>query len=221
LRINSTFRSVFFILTLVFIQSSNLFADAGLAFRFKIELQNEDQKLIGYVYHYTYSNGYQKEKESFSDYFLREFNNRPYLYKEVHSLSLSNNLELDFFLQKNRYKFKKQEITNLKLLETKELTVGERIFSIENKEVYNLIGKTAFNSEVIYYPWMENCCFYVIDFDKKQDIKKIKSNLDSLIKKYFNEKSQEINEGFFQVFKKKRETLLSQNVLILQYCDQL
>lgn len=221
LRINSTFRTVFFILTFVFIQSSNLFADAGLAFRYKIELQNEDQKLIGYVYHYTYSNGYQKEKESFSDYFLREFNNNPYLYKEVHSLSLSNNIELDFFLQKNKYEFKKQEITNLKLLETKEFTVRERIFSIENKSVYNLIGKTAFNSEVIYHSWMENCCFYIIDFNKKHDVKKIKSNLDSLIMKHFNEKSQEINEVFFNAFKERRKKLLGQNVLILQYCNQL
>jgi hypothetical protein len=207
-------KKVFFILTFAIFYSINSFADAGLAFRYKVALQNENQKITGYIYHYTYSNGYNKEKESFCDYFLREFHNTPYLYKEVRSLTLSNNIELDFFLPKNKLEFSKQEITNVKLLESKEFAVGERIFSIENKSVYNLIGKALFNIDSIYYSWMENCTFFIVDFDKKHDIKELNMDLDSLIKKHFNEKSQELNINFHLNFRQKREKLLTENVLI-------
>lgn len=214
-------KKVFFILAFTILYSLNFFADAGLAFRYKLELQNENQKLTGYVYHYTYSDGYKKKKESFCDYFLREFHNTPYLYAEVRSLTLSNNLELDFFLPKNKLEFSKQEITNVKLLEAKEFTVGERIFSIENKNVYNLVGKASYKVGGIYYPWMENCSFYIIDFNTNHDITELKMNLDYLIKKHFNEKLQELNINFNLNFRQKRKKLLRENVLIFQYCDAL
>lgn len=220
-KINYMLKKVFFILAFTIFYSLNFFADAGLAFRYKVELQNKSQKITGYIYHYTYSVGYKKEKESFCDYFLREFHNTPYLYKEVRSLTLSNNLELDFFLPKNKLEFLKQEIKNVKLLEAKEFTVGERIFSIENKNVYNLIGKASYTLGGIYYPWMENCSFYIVDFDKKRDIKELNMDLDSLIKKHFNEKLKEFNIEFYQDFRQKREKLLNENVLIFQYCDVL
>ena len=151
---------ILLILTLLLIQNFNLYADAGLAYRYKVELQNGNEKTTGYIYHYTYSNGYENEKESFCDYFKRNFNNKPYLYKEVHSLNLSENFELDFSLPKNKLAFSLENITDIKLFEEKKFTVGEKIFLIEDENVYNLIGETSFNKEVIYYRWMENCCSF-------------------------------------------------------------
>lgn len=95
------------LLIIFIIPFSNLYADAGLAFRYKVEIQKKNKEyIIGYVYHYTYSEGYNDLDESFCDYFTRDFNNRPYLYLEIKSLELSDNLKLDFSL-----------IENIKLLE--------------------------------------------------------------------------------------------------------
>ena len=212
---------VLLILTFLFIQSFNLYADAGLAFRYKVEIQNENEKITGYIYHYTYSNGFDNEKESFCDYFTRDFNNESYLYKEVHSLNLSENFELDFSLPKNKLKFNLEKITDIKLLEEKEFSVGQKIFLIENQNIYNLIGKTSFNKEGIYYQWMENCSFYIIDFNSGKNIEKIKMNLDSLITKHFNDKLQHVNEEFYENYNKEREKLLNERILIFQYCDAL
>jgi hypothetical protein len=212
---------IFIIFALVLIQNFSSFADAGLAFRYKVELQNKNETITGYVYHYTYSSGYNDEKESFCDYFTRDFNNTPYLYKEVHSLNLFENLEIDFFLPKNRLKFSLKNITNVKLLEEIEFTVGQKVFLIENENVYNLIGKTSFNIDGIYYPWMENCSFHIIDFNKVKSFEKVKKNLDSLITKHFNTDLQVVDEEFYEIFYKEKEKMLKEKVLIFQYCDQL
>ncbi len=212
---------ILLVLIIVLIQSFNLYADAGLAFRYKVELQYDNIKKTGYIYHYTYSDGYKKEKESFCDYFIRDFNNKPYLYKEIHSLNLSENFELDFFLPENRSEFNLKKITNIRLLEEKEFTVGEKIILIENKNVYDLIGQETFNRDGIYYSWMENCSFFIIAFNKEKNIVKTKTTLDSLIKKHFNNELQIFDEKFYKSFNKVKKQLLNESILVFQYCDAL
>lgn len=212
---------VLLILTFLLIQSFNLHADAGLAFRYKVEIQNENEIITGYIYHYTYSNGYVNENESFFEYFLREFKNEPFLYKEIHNLKLSEEFKLDFSLTKNRLKLNIENITNIKLLEEKEITTDEEVVIINNEEIYNLIGKKSFNKEQVYHPISENCSFKIIDFTKKKNIQKIKTNLQSLVVKHFNNETESYYKEFYKSLNVLRNKLFKEKVLIFEYCDAL
>ncbi|TBN03321.1 hypothetical protein EYD45_09950 [Hyunsoonleella flava] len=209
------------ILTFLLILSINSYADTGLAFRYKIELQNGNEKIRGYVYHYTYSDGFKSDKESFLNYFSREFHNTPYIYTEVHSLNLSESFELDFFLPRNRIKFSPEKIIDVKLFEKKQFGVGDKILLIENERVYNLIGVKKFQKEGIDYRLAENCNISIVDFSMKADIKKIKMNLNSLIEKYYNNELESVNQEFFKAFNELKEKMYINNVLIFNYCSAL
>ncbi|MDO5971892.1 hypothetical protein Q4Q35_18985 [Flavivirga aquimarina] len=209
------------ILTLLLILSTNSYAGAGLAFRYKIELQNGNEKITGYVYHYTYSDGFKSDKESFLKYFSREFHNTPYIYTEVHSLNLSENFELDFFLPRNRIKFSPKKIIDVKLFEKKQFGVGDKILLIQNEKVYNLIGVKNFQEERVDYKLAENCNISIVDFSMKADLKKIKMNLNSLIEKHYNNELESVNQGFFKAFNQFKEKMCIDNVLIFNYCSAL
>ena len=209
------------ILTLLLILSINSYADAGLAFRYKIELQNGNKKITGYVYHYTYSEGFKSDKESFFEYFSREFHNTPYIYTEIHSLDLSENFELDFFLPINRIKFSPEKIKDVKLFEKKQFGVGDKILLIENKKVYDLIGEKNFQEVGVDYKLAENCDISIVDFSMKADLKKIQMNLNSLIEKHYNNEFESVDQEFFKVFNKFKEKMCDDNVLIFNYCSAL
>lgn len=209
------------ILSLLLIQSISSYSDAGLAFRYKVELQNVNEKITGYVYHYTYSEGFKSVKESFFDYFTREFNNTPYIYKEIHSLKLCENFELDFSLPKNRLGFNLEKIIDIKLLEVKEFRVGDKILLIENEKVYNLIGAKNFQEIGVDYKLAENCDISIIDFSMNANLKKIQMNLNSLIKKHYNNEFESVDQEFFKIFNKFKEKMYDDNVLIFNYCSTL
>lgn len=210
------------VLVLFIIQISHLYADAGLAFRYKVEIQKKsNEKITGYVYHYTYSNGYNDLNESFCDYFVRDFNNEPYLYLEIRSLKLSNEFELDFSLPINKVGFDLEDIDNINLLKEDEFIVGDKIFLIENENVYNLLENSEFNKEKVYFTWMENCSFQIVDFTKRGKLSQIKSDILKRIKLNFDDKEKVLNEKFYDYYYKERENLLKKKILVFQYCDAL
>ncbi|MFI1743383.1 hypothetical protein [Thalassobellus sediminis] len=209
------------ILTLLLTQSINLSADVGLSFRYKVELQNDNEKITGYIYHYTYSEGFKSDKESFFEYFSREFHNTPYIYTEIHSLILSKNFDLDFCLPVNRLDFNLEKIIDVKLFEIKEFEVGDKILLIENEKIYNLIGKKNFEEVRLDNKLAENCNISIIDFSLKADIKRIQMNLNSLIKKHYNIEFDSVDQDFFKIFNKLKEKMYNDNILIFTYCSAL
>lgn len=209
------------LITLFLICSINSYGDAGLAFRYKVELQDAHQRITGYVYHYTYSEGFKKDQESFCDYFAREFQNTPYIYREIHTLNLSKNFEFDFYLPNNKLEFDPENLLHVNLLEKQEFMAGDKIFLIENEDIYNLIGKRKFQHESIDYRLSEHCNLYIVDFSMKSDLKAIKNDLNGEIDKYYIDEPGHVSEEFYKIYKEFKENLLKDRVLIFEYCSAL
>lgn len=208
-------------LILLYFFSFNLSADVGRAFKYKITIEAKEKNMTGFVYHYTYGEKYNPNKESFCDYFLREFNNSKFLYREIRSLKLNKGIEIDFYMPKNKLKFNFKDLNDIKLLEEKEFLVGDKVLELNNESVYNLINNTTIKMSSIYNQVMENCSIFIVNFNEKGKSKQVIKSLSSLVNKFYIENPVITNQEFTEEYESIRSQLLKEKVLVFNYCEAL
>ncbi|MBW1298717.1 hypothetical protein [Aquimarina litoralis] len=209
------------VLVLIIIQSIPCFADAGLAFRFKVAIQLEDGSTDkGYFYFYTYNDKFDPSKEKFIDY----LKNDPHfgtlkLYKEIKSVYVENNFEIDFNIKSKTKILNHDQITHMTLLEEFEFPVGDKVFEV-SEEVYEFLEYEPKQISYLEVSTFENCTLELISFNEGIDLiffkEKIEKELGEIILK------DKLNGEKINEYLKTVSIGLAKNKIILvNFCDAL
>ena len=206
----------FFILSLF---SFKAFSDAGNAYRFYVEVNLKNgEKFTGYIYHQTY-NEFNKYNDVLIS-FLKE-NNREkiVLHPYITSVNLGT-LVIDFSRTIHKKNINLDKVDTIKTIEIFEFNVGDRIFELSEKE-FNLIKIVPPYFKIIHKDEIaENCSYILISWKEENVInieeEKISRKLNTLISS-LNFK----NDLIHPYIKIKKEYLINNSILLVNYCDAL
>lgn len=204
------------------IQFHNSYADPGNAYRYKIKLKlNNSENLTGYVYHYTYGKPYNSKVLSFCDYFISNFSSPPVIYLEIKTLKLNESFEIDFSLNTNKVVFNKEEIQNISLIREIEFPPVKRIHTLDSKVNYQYLDKTPLDMETVYMEWMENCDLTIVNWSEKENLSKLKSEIDKGINAFYNRKTEIMDSKINLYLMNLKKALSARNVILIYHCDVL
>lgn len=210
------------ILLLGVLQYYNCYADAGNAYRYKVEAKLNDSKIhTGYVYHYTYGEPYDSKKSSFCDYIHSNFNSTLIIYTEVKSLKLSESSEMDFALNSNKITFDIEEILDVLLINKLEFPIGDRIHILDSKVDYQYLQKAPLNIGSIYSEWMENCSISLINWSRKNNISKIKSKITKEVNSFYDTKNDILNNEINSYYSNLKKELPAKKIIFVYSCEAL
>lgn len=204
------------------IQYYNCYADAGNAYRYKVEVKlNDSKNLTGFVYHYTYKESYNPIKASFCDYIYSNFNKTVIIYTEVKSLKISESSEIDLALNTNKIKLNIEEILDVFLINKFEFPVGDKIHVLDSKIEYEYLQKNPLNITPIYSEWMENCSIILINWSHKNNISKIKSEITKKVNEFYDGKNDILDNKINSYYSNLKKELSKKKIIFVHSCKAL
>ncbi|MDD7914688.1 hypothetical protein [Polaribacter ponticola] len=205
--------------------STNLFADAGYAYRFFINVDVAGENLIGYVYHYSYEKFQQNE--DFYSYLKRTSSkNEINIYKNIKTLSFGINY--DFTVKDSEVKINFLKNKSIRISEYLSFTPSYRLIKLNEKE-FRIINQKGINYIFINKEgeediFSENCSDILITTDEitqlNQEKEKIKPLLVKKVKELRTIKGQK-EEPYFKYYSKLQKEFLDKNYLLISVCSAL
>jgi hypothetical protein len=179
---------------------------------------NDNSEVTGYIYFGSYNTEYKKEKESFTEYAKREMKSLIKIYKEIKTIEIRSNYQLDFAFTENFEEIKLAEILTINLIDKLEYPAGQRLIKVSEKE-YNLIKPDLVDQGSIYNERLaENCSFKLLCWTKISNFEEIKNEIALKIKELVD------NNNFNEVYKfveTRKIELTEKGILLFQSCSAL
>jgi len=204
----------------VFSLFTSCYADAGNAFRFKVNIELDNKNNVqGYFYFYSYEDKFDSKTETFLDYIIENENDTALiLYQEIKTLKINENFNLDFAIVGSHIKIPKSHIKSIKLVENISFFVGDRIFEIGQTE-YNFINNSNMLHQNIYNEFRaENCELILFSWGANADLIKVKDSISNQLIEFENKNQRKELNSYVQQIK---TDLLDQNIMVIDCCSVL
>jgi len=203
--------------TFLILTSLISFADGGDYFRLKLQVKQIDNSVAtGYIYFGTHKPFFDSEKESFKEYAKRELRFPLKVYKEIKTININPNFQLDFAETDNFIELELSEVLEIKLIEKLKYPAGQRLVYLTGKE-YNLIKeepkhKTYIaNEKLIPY-----CSYKLLSWTEISEFENIKNEIDEKLKEFAESDNFKEARNYMKNIKLE---LVEKGILIFQSCS--
>jgi hypothetical protein len=197
--------------------------DAGYAYRFYVNIEtNQGEKYSGYIYHY-YDYAFDEYIESIHHYLAKRATEKLSVYPNVISVN-ANRDNVDFAVKGTKIEIVFSKIAKVELVDALRFKVGERIIELSKKQ-YQLIKTSRAKYEVIEdVNLYENLKFILFTWDENKELSTLKEKIAPKIKaqwKRYIEIDLTHQEKFYTFMNSLKETLLKENILLIQFAEAL
>ena len=195
------------------------FADAGLAYRFHLDLiSKKGDTISGYFYHQTY--------DTFDIYTHNGLNFKSFVAKDqilVYDFVTTFRVgihNIDFSSTKNKHNIKFSELEKVKINEVTNVEEGTRLIELTDKE-WSLLKLKKPKFEYIYNEtFAENCRYILITWESDSDLKFLKKHILKKIDWLLIDLFKRQNE-FYQFMDNQKKEFLNKDILIINHCEVL
>ncbi|MBV7269829.1 hypothetical protein [Winogradskyella luteola] len=206
-----------FLSVILLMLSFSLFADAGYAYRFHLNLQSEKGETInGYFYLYTYKKFNNEFDASFKNFVVKD---EIALYSHIVTINIGSTI-LDFTNNDFKTQIKLKDYLRIRINEFVDFGNTDRLFEL-SPEKFKIIKTTKPKSTSIYNEkYAENCSLILITWNDDSDLLEHRAEISEKIKS-FEEDFTKYNNELNAYFQGKKKELLKKGILFIFHCDAL
>jgi hypothetical protein len=193
-------------------------ANAGYAYRFYVNVEVNGENIKGYLYH----GSYEKYDEGILllDYLKKtSHNGEVHIYKEIRTVNLAYS-NIDFTLKNSEIIVNLNQDIGIEIIETLLYNGDDRLIKI-SKEEFDLLKCTKPIIEVVYDEKIsENCSYILLSWNESSNLKKQKNEIINKLF-LFQKDIIHVSKNQNKYIASKKEALLSDKVLLINYCSVL
>jgi hypothetical protein len=198
---------------------SIVYAGGGHAARYQIDLIDTDsEKYSGYIYINSFESDFDVDNDDFQGYVLRHIHGSVMIYKEVKSIAIRSDFNVDFTIKENIIEIAKEAITKIDFISKESFPPGMQIIKLSSDEYKTISGDPK--KETFFYndQLSENCSYNIISYSDSADITKIKDDMEAKCQELIDDNRLHDFSTYFNTLK---PTLIDKRIIIFMHCSAM